>query len=246
MKNNNISKRVLMILCTVMALLTIFSLSSFAIDGTWNGTGSGSGSGSWSSASGGYWLNEVNEDSYKNVIGYRLSVYDKDGVKKGNTCDIYNDDWAIYGRYYGSLKVAKYQRTKKQYKDLISGQFTFDTSYTPSSAGYRTRAINQCTYLKSIPQKPYEIPTWINGSKADEIFALCDFQKGTVPADYRFVIEPIMQAGLGGTAHALTVTELAVYGSIIHGLDYSGTSGDGDIGFINTHIAKHFPNLSLT
>ena len=92
MKKNIV--KILSFIILTCILIGSFSILSFALSFTYDGSGySGSGS-----------SDSVSDPSYSiqtttttaNVVGYRFSPIDKDGKKKGHSIDIYESSYILY------------------------------------------------------------------------------------------------------------------------------------------------------
>ena len=242
MKNKFSKSIIFLIILTI--IISVFSVSAYAIEGSYDGSGTGGGSSHATKAKGGYSINQT-KDAYKNIIGYRFTVFDTNShMELGKIIDVYNNSWNVYGKNYPSLHSASRQYSKVMYYRLYkNGSFSFNTNGTPSSNGFKTYLATNYTALKNMPQNPSNLKSWIENSNTNaKIYELCDISSSNISKNTVILVEPIIQVKLGGMHHALTTTEIAIYGGIYKGFSYSANTSS-DIGFINNFLCMHFPNL---
>ncbi len=209
-------KKHIKILALLLALVTVLSaasISAFAL--SWDGSSAGGGGNGTSAGANGYAIRTTDD----NCIGYRFSTVNKAGTNKvSKVIDVFRNTY--YGNYESSngYKFA----TKYNKKQLINNQNGgFSTSknstncYTESSMGFAS----------ALPA-PSGMKTWQNNAtnlnrvlSTLGVGSIANLKNGD-----KILVEPIYDVRLESVYHALTVTEIAVYGKHILGASSDGSS----------------------
>lgn len=184
-------------------------------------------------------LKAIATDTWDNCVGYRFSLVDKTGANKvTKVIDVIRD--SHFGRHvlYAADRFTV-QRNKKQ---LIALQNSgFRTSHTYVNC-YKEQ---DYAFATSLPD-PSGMGTWQNNTTnlnvvlsllgAGNIYSLKNGDK--------ILVEPIFDVRLESVYHAVTVTEIALYGKHILGSESDGgsSSQSESWGFISNFVNKHYPN----
>ena len=234
------TKRIKKSVAFILALVTLFALAVPALALSWDGSSAGGGGGGSPAGANGYAIRYTDEND---LVGYRFSLVDKNGSNKvSKSIDVFLNN------YFGSYDydyVYKFS-TKYNKKQLINNQNgNFSTSlgqvncYKETSMGFAT----------ALPF-PSGMETWQNNTtNLNKI--LSKLGAGSLSAlknGDKILVEPIWSVRLESVFHALTVTEIAIYGKYI-----LGASSDGGVsytseswGFISNFTNKFFPNSLFT
>ena len=236
MKNKII--RVLSLVLVIMTMVSALSLSVFALE--WDGSSVEGGNATVVAGPNGY---AIATDTWDNCVGYRFSLVDKTGANKvTKVIDVIRD--SHFGRHvlYAADRFTV-QRNKKQ---LIALQNSgFSTSHTYVNC-YKEQ---DYAFATSLPD-PSGMGTWQNNTTnlnvvlsllgAGNIYSLKNGDK--------ILVEPIFDVRLESVYHAVTVTEIALYGKHILGSESDGgsSSQSESWGFITNFVNKHYPNALFT
>ncbi len=223
-----------LVLCT---MLSVFAIDAFAL--SWDGSSQGGGGVGQDAGKVGYAIRTTDD----NCIGYRFSIVNKSGANKvAKVIDVFRNI------YYGNYEITYAYKfdTKYNKKQLINNQ----------NAGYSTsKNSNNCYkeadmgFATALP-KPSEMGTWQNNTtNLNRILGALDC--GTISSlknGDKIIVEPIYDVRLDSVYHALTVTELAVFGKYLLGADSVGGSSyePGSWGFIASYTNMHYPNELFT
>lgn len=250
-------KVIVILLAAVITLSAIIGV--FAVSGSYSGGGVGTTIPNVTGASGGFNIKHVDPSTYRNIVGYRVSAYNENDAKIGITVDIIGDGWNSYfsgdaETAYKNFRGAAGQQTKQKYR---TWDFEFNTNTKISGLSYNIVSISSNAGLSGMPQDPTgnNLKNWIEADAGagykhnDILYLVCNVQE--IKHNYKLLVEPIIQCNLAetdggsGIPHALTVTELAVYGGLTIGFDeYKSADDDGKtIKFLNNYICRAFPNL---
>lgn len=231
-------KRTLALLLVLCTLLSTMSLSAFAL--SWDGSSSGGGGGGSPATVKGFSIRYTTEE---NCIGYRFAVVDSSGsTKNGKTIDVFRSTY--YGNYeYTNAYKFNTKYNKKQLIGVQNGSFstskTSNNCFQESGMGFST----------TLPG-PSGMGTW-QANNANLNAVLSKLGAGSVTTliyGDKVLVEPIYDVELEGTHHAVTVTELALYGKHLLGANSDGgaSSSSGSWGFISGYTNKHYPNWLFT
>lgn len=233
------SIKVLSLILVFVTLLTAYSLPAFSL--SWDGSTAGGG-GNWTSAGpNGYAVRYADND--KNLLGYRFSVVDKTGANKvTKVIDVFRDT------YYGNSefdKAYKYS-TKYNKKQLIDNQNgNYSTSkntvncYKEANMGFAT-ALPVTSGMSTWQNNTTNLNKILSALGAGSIDSLKNGDK--------VLVEPLYDVRLESVYHALTVTEIAIYGKHILGAASDGGASNvsASWGFISIYTNKHYPNTLFT
>ncbi|MFI3141674.1 MAG: InlB B-repeat-containing protein [Clostridia bacterium] len=229
----------LKLICTVFIVFLMISLTVISVSAlSWEGSTAGGGGGGTSATNASFAL--LNTD-YNSVDGYRFSVVDSNGntVSQYNAIDIFRDSTYMSTDYKFTTKYNKSQLITLQ-NSAFSTSKVSSYCYTQSSF----------SFLTDLPD-PDEMDIWATWDKnIDPILNALGFANGVddLAYGYKVLVEPIYHIKLEGTYHALTLTEIALYGKY-----YLGASSDGGLsydsgtwGFISTWTNMYFANWLYT
>ena len=225
------------LLLAAVLLISAFAVGTFALE--WDGDSEEGGGGGIDAGKVGYALRTTGD----NVIGYRFSLVDENGNNVvSKVIDIFRDTY--YGRYgYNYLYKFVPKYNKRQLIDNQNGAFSTEISKTNC---YKEADLSFATALPV----PKEMGTWQNNVTnlnvvLDKLGAgsVKDLDKGDM-----LIVEPIYDVRLESVWHAVTTTEIAVYGKATFGGDSTGgSSTDSEkFGFISNYTNKHYPNALFT
>lgn len=221
----------------LLALTASLCIPAFALE--WDGSSSGGGGAGHAADVRGFAIRTTGD----NVLGYRFSAVDKYGNSKGTrVIDVFrNTSYGNY-EYSGAYKFnSKYNK-----KQLINNQnYGFSTSKTSSNCFKET----DMGFASSLPVAS-GMYSWQNDGRNLEpvlqklgISGISALKNGD-----KILVEPIYDVMLEKTYHALTVTELALYGKYLLGASSDGGSSGtaASWGFISSYTNKHYPNELYT
>lgn len=215
-------------------ILSAVQLPVFAIE--WDGSSQGGGGGGTPAGPNGYAV----RTTIDNCLGYRFSLVDKYGnTSSGNSIDIFRNT------YYGDLAYSSAYKFNSKYnkKQLISYQNNgFGTSKTSTNCYKETNM----GFLTSLP-KPDGMKTWQNYSANLNIILNTlgiSGGIGNLKNGDKIIVEPLYDVRLQGTYHSLTLTEIALYGKYILGVNSDGgtSSTSASWGFISIYTNQYYPN----
>ena len=227
-------------LSCVMALLTLTAslcVPAFALE--WDGSSSGGGGAGHAADVRGFAIRTTGD----NVLGYRFSVVDKNGNRKGSgAIDVFRN--TTYGNYEysGAYKFnSKYNKVQ-----LIANQnYGFSTSKTTSNC-YKEADMG---FASALPVAS-GMSSWQNdGRNLNPVLLKLGINKiAALKNGDKVLVEPLYDVMLEKTYHALTVTELALYGKYLLGASSDGGSSGtaASWGFISAYTNKHYPNELFT
>ncbi|MCR5635560.1 MAG: hypothetical protein K6F76_00035 [Clostridiales bacterium] len=226
----------------IIVLATLFSCFCVSANSlSWDGSSAGGGGGGEEAASNGYAIRytEINE----NLLGYRFSAVDKSGANKvAKSIDVFRDT------YYGNYEYSYAYKFSKKYnkKQLINSQSGNYSTTQNSTNCYKETSMGFATALPvtSGMSKWQNNTTNLNKvlSKLG-IGSITNLKNGD-----KIIVEPLYDVRLESVYHALTVTEIAIYGKHILGASSNGgSSGNSESwGFIAEYTNKHYPNSLYT
>ena len=179
-----------------------------------------------------------------NCLGYRFSVVDKSGNRKGTkVIDVFRNT-----KYGNSQYSAGYKFTTKYNKmQLIKAQNgNFSTTKTTENC-YQETSIG---FADSLPD-PDGMSSWQDRrDNLNPVLYNLGFSGGIsslVNGD-KVLVEPLFDVRLETIYHSVTTTELAIYGKWLLGVNSNGgSSGNSDTwGFISNYTNRHYPNSLYT
>lgn len=237
MKNRTI--KLLSLLLVICTAVSSFAITASAL--SWDGDSAGGGGGGSPAGPNGYALRYADID--KDLLGYRFSVVDKTGANKvSKVIDVFCDS------YYGNREYSSAYKfdTKYNKKQLINYQ---NGNYTTSNNSTNCYKESEMGFATALPV-PSEMQTWQNNVtnltrllSALGVGSIANLKNGD-----KILVEPIYDVRLESVYHALTPTELAIYGKHILGADSDGgtSSTSESWGFISSYTNRHYPNSLFT
>ncbi|MGN0172411.1 MAG: hypothetical protein ACI39E_06480, partial [Acutalibacteraceae bacterium] len=229
--------RVLSMLLVLATLLSSFVISVSAL--SWDGSSQGGGGNTTSAGPNGYAIRTDGD----NCIGYRFSVVDKSGSNKvSKVIDVFRNTSYGNSEYSNAYKFT----TKYNKKQLINNQNAgFSTSKNTTNC-YKEA---DCGFATSLPA-PSGMGTWQNNTtNLNKVLSLLNAGNiaGLKNGD-KILVEPIYDVRLESVYHALTVTEIAIYGKHILGASSNGGSSatPASWGFISNYTNRYYPNELFT
>ena len=225
-----------MLLVLATATLSL-CLPAFAI--SWDGSSTGGGGGGSPAGPNGYAVRTTDD----NCLGFRFSVVDKNGANKvAKVIDVFRNTSYGNSECDNAYKFAtKYN--KKQFINNQNGSFSTSKNstncYKETSMGFAT----------ALPQ-PSGMETWQNNTtNLNKILSTLGIGSiSNLKNGDKILVEPIYDVRLEGTYHAVTATEIAIYGKHILGANSDGgsSSTSASWGFISSYTNKHYPNYLHT
>lgn len=219
--------------------LLVFSLplSTFAL--SWNGSSTGGGGGGSPAGPNGYAIRTTGD----NCIGYRFSVVDKSGNTKGGTViDVFRNTT------YGNMEYSSAYKFTVKYnkKQLINNQNnSFSTSKNTNNC-YKEADMG---FASALP-KPDGMNSWqSNHNNLNRVLSVLGVGSvSNLKNGDKVLVEPIFDVRLQSIYHSVTVTELAIYGKYILGVNSNGgsSSTSESWGFISSYTNRHYPNSLYT
>lgn len=237
-------RRIVSVLAAIFAAVIFITVPASAL--TWDGTaGGGSGGGGINAPNAGYSV----LDTTATACGYRFSRVDYYGETINDAIDIIcsNYDKAdIMARSKFDTKL-----NKVQLKDRMSLDITWETSVNNTNV-YKDIDILDDKNTKefdgiALPTDTSKIEsTVMNGDVFDKICKALGMSGGASDLQNgdKVLVEPIFALTLKGEKHALTVSEIGIFGrEEFHGYDPADTSNDQDtFGFIAKLTNKIWPS----
>lgn len=229
--------RVLSMLLALLMLLSSFAISVSAL--SWDGSSQGGGGNTTSAGANGYAIRMDGD----NCIGYRFSVVDKSGANKvSKVIDVFRNTTYGNKEYTNAYKFT----TKYNKKQFINNQNAgFSTSKNTTNC-YKEA---DCGFATSLPA-PSGIGTWQNNTtNLNKVLSLLNAGNiaGLKNGD-KILVEPLYDVRLESIYHALTVTEIAIYGKHILGASSNGGASKTpeSWGFISNYTNRYYPNELFT
>lgn len=233
-------KKIAKLMTCVLVVATLFALSCISASAlSWDGSSTGGGGNTTSAGPNGY---AIRTDA-DNCIGYRFSVVDKNGgTKNGAVIDVFRNT------YYGNYEYSNAYKfnTKYNKKQLINNQ---DAGFSTSKNTTNCYTETNMGFASTMPAAS-GMSSWQNdGRNLDPVLrklgiaGIADLKNGD-----KILVEPLYDVRLESVYHALTVTEIAIYGKHILGASSNGgtSSNSGSWGFISSYTNKYYPNELYT
>ena len=230
--------RIIIAVLVFCLMLTMVVIPSCGLE--WDGSSTGGNSSFTPANVNGFAIRYPNEDC---CIGYRFSMVNEYGETRGKVIDVYRDS------LYGNAQSQFYKFAEKNNKLQLIGQQNsgFSTIKTSAHCYYE----DELQFLFALPG-----PSGIEGWQAfdDNITEVVHLILGknysvyTMHPGEKIIIEPIYNVRLETVYHAVTVTELALYGKHILGENSTGgASWTAETwGFIARYTNRFFPNWLYT
>ena len=223
---------------TITGLIILsLPLSAFALE--WNGSSTGGGGSGSPAGPNGYAIRTTGD----NCIGYRFSVVDKSGNTKGGTViDVFRNTT------YGNMEYSSAYKFTVKYnkKQLINNQNnSFSTSKNTSNC-YKEADMG---FTSSLPT-PDGMNSWqSNHNNLNRVLSVLGIGSvSNLKNGDKVLVEPLYDVRLQSVYHSVTVTELAIYGKYILGVNSNGgsSSTSESWGFISSYTNRHYPNSLYT
>lgn len=233
------SIKILSLLLVFVTILTSLAVPAFAL--SWDGSTAGGGGNGTSAGPNGYAIRYT--DNTTNLLGYRFSVVDKSGANKvAKVIDVFRNTY--YGNYEcdNAYKFA----TKYNKKQFINNQ---NGNYSTSKNSTNCYKESNMGFATALPATS-GMSTWQNNTtNLNKILSTLGVGSITnLRNGDKVLVEPIYDVRLESVYHALTVTEIAIYGKHILGASSNGGSSANPAswGFISEYTNKHYPNSLYT
>ena len=233
-------KSIVKVFVVVFVLFTIISVSCLSASAlSWDGSSTGGGGNSGYAGANGYAIRTDGD----NCIGYRFSVVTKNGGTKNDAViDVFRDTSNGNIAYDSDHKF----NTKYNKKQLVANQnYGFSTSRKTTDC-YKETSMG---FASGLP-KPSGMNAWQNdGRNLDPILKKLSITGiAALKNGDKILVEPLYDVRLESVYHALTVTEIALYGKHILGADSNGGSSPTpeSWGFISNYTNRHYPNALYT
>jgi hypothetical protein len=213
-------KRLFRIAGIMLAVLLICSQSFIGVSAlTFNGTASSSGDGSSAvTSTGGYAIPSNLTQNTNRAVGYRFTVIDDAGNAKKNSIDVFRyNTYIAYSTFYAGYSKFDSKLPKTYYKNnYTSGTYT--TSTTTAGVCHDT------DMGLTLPEDTTGIKAWCTNANMSVVLSrLWAITVSTLEQNaWGILIEPIFALKIENVVHALTVTEIGVYGTAKFG---SGSNG---------------------
>ena len=231
------SIQILSLLLVLITVISAVSVPAFAL--SWDGSSAGGDGYSTDAGPNGYAIRTTDD----NCIGYRFSVVDKNGANKvTKVIDVFRDTY--YGNYeYGSAYSFNTKYNKKQLINNQNGNYSTSKNTTNC---YKESAMSFATALPA----PSGMQTWQNNTtNLNKILSTLGVGSITnLKNGDKILVEPLYDVRLESVYHALTVSEIAIYGKHILGANSDGgaSSTSESWGFISEYTNKLYPNGLFT
>ena len=209
---------------------------------SWNGSSAGGGGEGGAATTKGFSIRYA--DVGTNCLGYRFSVVDKYGnTKNGLVLDVFRNTKYGNSSYTSGYKFS----TKYNKKQLIIYQNSnFSTTKTSTSCARET----DMGFATSLPT-PDKMSSWQD--RRDNLNPVLynlgiSGGIGALVNGDKVLVEPLFDVRLETIYHSVTVTELAIYGKWLLGVNSNGgSSPNSDTwGFISNYTNRHYPNSLYT
>lgn len=233
------SIKILSLLLVLITVLSSIAIPAFAL--SWDGSTAGGGGNGTSAGPNGYAIRYTDNDT--NLLGYRFSVVDKNGANKvAKVIDVFRNTTYGNSECDNAYKFA----TKYNKKQLINNQ---NGNYSTSKNSTNCYKESNMGFATALPVTS-GMATWQNNTtNLNKILAtlgvgsIANLKNGD-----KILVEPMYDVRLESVYHALTVTEIAIYGKHILGASSDGgsSSTSASWGFISTYTNKHYPNTLYT
>ncbi|OJU18289.1 MAG: hypothetical protein BGN88_00915 [Clostridiales bacterium 43-6] len=218
-------------------VFSVLTLPTFALE--WDGSSSGGGGSGYPAGPNGYAIRTTGD----NCLGYRFSLVDKNGNNKvSKVIDVFRNT------SYGNMEYTSAYKfnTKYNKKQLINNQ---NNGYGTSKNSTNCYKETSMGFATSIPT-PDGMGTWQNNT-TNLNAVLSALNAGNINGlknGDKIIVEPLYDVRLQGTYHAVTTTELAIYGKYILGVNSDGgsSSTSESWGFISSYTNKYYPNALYT
>jgi hypothetical protein len=239
-KEKTMNKRIFRIaslLLVTTLLISVFAVGSFALE--WDGDSVGGGGNGTDAGKVGYAIRTLGD----NVIGYRFSLVDIYGNNKvSKVIDVFQDRYHGNNGYNSLYKFVP-KCNKRQLIDSQDGAFTTENNkincYKEADMGFAT----------ALPS-PDGMGEWQNNiTNLNKVLnTLGAGSIDTLDLGDKLLVEPIYDIRLESVWHAITVTEVAVYGKHLFGGSSNGgpSNGSESFGFIASYTNKYYANELFT
>lgn len=224
----------ILVFCT---MISAFAISVYAL--SWDGSSQGGGGGGTAAGKIGFAIRTTGD----NCIGYRFSIVNKSGANKvTKVIDVFRNT------YYGKAELSSAYKFDGKYnkKQLINNQ---NAGYSTSKNSTNCYHETDMGFATGLPA-PSGMGTWQNNAN-NLNRVLATLGAGSISGlknGDKILVEPLYDVRLESVYHALTVTEIAIYGKYLLGATSNGGSsyGSGSWGFIADYTNKHYPNELFT
>ena len=229
--------RIASLLLTAVLLISSFAVDSFALE--WDGDSVGGGGNGSAAGMIGFALRTTGD----NVLGYRFSLVDASGNNKvSKVIDVFRNTKAG-NNGYSTLCRFVHKYNKRQLIKNQDGSFSTAKKLTNS---YKEADMGFATALPT----PEDMVTWQNNT-TNLNKVLATLGAGSIDdlvLGDKVIVEPIYDVRLESVWHAVTTTEIAVYGKASFGGNSNGDSNSDPetFGFIANYTNKHYPNALFT
>lgn len=231
-------KRMLSLTLILLCVVSVLPLSAFALE--WDGSsGGGAGTGHQADVDG-YAVRFYPED---NCIGYRFSVVDKNGYNVSSKCiDVFRDTYWGKNGYTANYKFDK-KYNKARLIDYQTG------SYSTSKNTVNCIMESDMGFITGL-STPDRMEIWqaYNGNLNAVLWELGIGTIDDLSNGDKILVEPIFDVKIEKIYHAVTATEIAIYGAYFLGMDSNGgANAHADTwGFISNPTNKVYPNSLFT
>lgn len=230
-------KRILSCFAFVLVVCCLVPLWASAI--SWNGSSAGGGGSGTSATVNGYAIRTLGD----NCVGYRFSVVDKTGANKvTKVIDVYRKNEhgnnACDNEYKFSVKYNK--------KQLIGKQ---DGGFSTAKSNVNCYPESWMPFVTALPA-PDGMGIWqaYNGNLNSILSVLGVGNIDMLKNGDKILVEPIYDVKIEGIYHAVTVSEIAIYGKYLLGAYSNGGASytAESWGFIAKYVNMHYPNSLFT
>ena len=231
--------KILSLFLVVITVLTASVLPALAL--SWDGSATGGNGGGTAAGANGYAVRYT--DVNTNLLGYRFSVVDKTGANKvSKVIDVFRNTTYGNSECDNAYKFA----TKYNKKQIINNQ---NSSYSTSKNSTNCYKEANMGFATSLPTTS-GMATWQNNAtnlnkvlSTLGVGSISNLKNGD-----KVLVEPIFDVRLQSVYHALTVSEIAIYGKYILGASSNGgaSSTAASWGFISDYTNKRYPNALFT
>ncbi len=235
-------KKIIKILSLLLVIVTVLTASVLpALALSWDGSSTGGNGGGTAAGAKGYAVRYT--DVNTNLLGYRFSVVDKNGANKvSKVIDVFRNTTYGNSECDNAYKFA----TKYNKKQIINNQNSSYSTSKNSTNCYKEANMGFATALPATSG----MSTWQNNAtNLNKILSTLGVGSiSNLKNGDKVLVEPIFDVRLESVYHALTVSEIAIYGKYILGASSNGGSSStaASWGFISDYTNKRYPNALYT
>ena len=235
-------RTVSLVLAVLFLLFGTINVSALNFNGTSSAGGDGS---STTASSGGYAIPNMIANNSNRAVGYRFTVINNAGGAVTSSIDVFRySTYTADGIFYAGYQKFDTKLCKTELKACY-------TSRAFSTSGTTAGVCHDSDMGLTLPNDTTGIEGWSTDANLGVVLkGLWGYSVSTLENNaWAILIEPIFPIKLQSVYHALTPTEIAVYGASKFGSGSNGNSSSNanSFGFIANYSNRYYPNsLRLT